>query len=284
MNCNEFVKSVADPFFCKRCGKREEDHNLPSTAICTIPSKQEIVVISVVLDRSGSMATMRDATIEGFNEFISGQKALGQALFTLVQFDHEYEIVYDAVPITDVVPRDHHNYLPRGNTALLDAISKALAVTYESIQKLSSKPDKVIFVVITDGQENASSECKSKPALVKTVEDRTKDGWQFLFLGCTLEGIKDAVDVGLQAHSAMYTATAAGMLSNIKSLDASVAAVRRYSGTLNSASLNQAYQSHSSTGTASIAPDNSSSISMAQNPSIAPDNFPMAQNPEPPKK
>ena len=135
----------------------------------------------LILDRSGSMETAWDDTIGGFNAFVNEQKEFGGTL-TLVQFDHEYLVSYDKKLIGDVEPLTRQTFQPRGATALFDAIGKAI----KGVQ--SGTPTVIIF---TDGHENASREY-TKAHIKDLIEQRTKDGWTFVYLGAN----QDAFDVG----------------------------------------------------------------------------------------
>src|SRR5882724_10365063 len=165
--------------------------------------KQGYTHISVVLDRSGSMAECASDTVGGFNRFVSDQKQVpGQATLTLVQFDTEYEIVHDCIDIQKVPPLD---FRPRGNTALLDAFGKAIVTTGEWLGKKAEeeRPEHVVFVVLTDGHENASKEfSKAKVRdLVKQQSDTYK--WQFVFLGANIDSIDEGGQIGVAAAMAM---------------------------------------------------------------------------------
>jgi len=121
--------------------------------------------IGFVLDRSGSMNAMKEEAIGGINAFLESQQKLpGEARLTLVLFDHEYIVTYDGVPIKDVPPLDSHSYVPRGTTALLDAIGRTINTIGERLDKTPEpeRPGKVIVAILTDGLENASQEFKRK--------------------------------------------------------------------------------------------------------------------------
>jgi hypothetical protein len=164
--------------------------------------KQNLAQITVVLDRSGSMGVVRDETIKGFNEFVDGQKfAVGEANLTLVQFDIEnaYEVLFDSRPIKDVPKLTAETYVPRGGTPLNDAVGRAIDALGAKLGGVSEseRPGKVIFVIVTDGQENSSKEYTA--ARVKDMVKHQKENynWQFVFLGANLEAFQGGAQIGM---------------------------------------------------------------------------------------
>ena len=143
--------------------------------------------IAVLLDRSGSMDAVKDETISGFNYFLKEQKAAGDnASLTLVQFDSEStDVVHEAKPVRDVPDLNGDTYQPRGSTPLLDALGQTINSTGRTLAAIpeTNRPDKVVFVVITDGQENASR--KFTPALIsdRIAHHRDVEKWEFIFVG-----------------------------------------------------------------------------------------------------
>jgi hypothetical protein len=162
--------------------------------------------ITVVLDRSGSMGPVVDDTIGGFNRFLQDQQAApGRATLTLVQFDHEYEFVHQGKPVGEVPPLDRNTYGPRGSTALLDAVGRAIQETGARLEAMpeGSRPGKVIFVILTDGMENASREFTRDRINQMISHQREVYSWDFLFLGANQNAIHAGAQIGIAAHAAM---------------------------------------------------------------------------------
>jgi len=140
-----------------------------------------------LLDRSGSMEICRDDTIGGFNSFVSDQKTIGGRM-TLVQFDHEIQEVYTDMTLDKIDPLTARTYSPRGSTALLDAIGK-------TIKKHTDKTG-VVFIIQTDGQENGST-TYTRAHVKDLVEQKTADGWVFMYLGANQDAFTEAGGLGL---------------------------------------------------------------------------------------
>jgi UDP-glucose 4-epimerase len=152
--------------------------------------------IVVVLDRSGSMGSIAQPTVDGLNSFINEQKAAeGDAFMTLVQFDNEYQIDYKSKSIKEVENLiNGETYVPRSTTALLDSIGK-------TINELKTDRD-VVFVIITDGAENASHEF-TRDQIFKMIENQTKKGWKFLFLGANQDSIAAGSSLGISSANSV---------------------------------------------------------------------------------
>lgn len=163
--------------------------------------RKDLTEIVLVIDRSGSMNSCQDDAEGGINTFIKEQKeCVGEANLTLVQFDTEYEVVHNGTPIKDVGKYMLH---PRGMTALFDATGRAINTVGERLQKMNEqdRPGCVIVVIVTDGQENASTEFKKSQ--IKEMIERQKNvyNWQFTFLGADADAFTEAVDMGINAQS-----------------------------------------------------------------------------------
>jgi Mg-chelatase subunit ChlD len=165
--------------------------------------------IAVLLDRSGSMADIKDETISGFNCFLEKQKAAGDnATLTLVQFDTEgTDVVHESKPILEVPDLNHQTFQPRGGTPLLDALGQTIDSTGRALAAIpaANRPDKVVFVVITDGQENSSRHHTKTSVKEKIDHQSSKYNWQFVYLGANQDAFHEAGAVGItMANAANY--------------------------------------------------------------------------------
>jgi hypothetical protein len=140
-----------------------------------------------LLDVSGSMESCWDDTIGGFNSFLADQKATGGTL-TLIQFDHEYRVTCERTAIDDVTPLTRETYKPRGSTALMDAIGRLI-----KDWKGTSHPS---VVILTDGLENSSHKF-TKAHIKDLIEQKTKDGWTFAYLGANQDAFAEAGSIGI---------------------------------------------------------------------------------------
>jgi uncharacterized protein YegL len=174
--------------------------------------RDDLTDITIVLDRSGSMSSIRGDTIGGFNTFVKDQAAQpGACRVTLVQFDDQYEPNYTAVDAREVVPLNEDTYQPRGSTALNDAFGRAIVSTGARLRAMAEKdrPAKVIFVVITDGAENASKEY-SKAKVRQLVEQQERDyKWNFVYIGAGIDAMSEGGQYGAAAAST-YNVSASG--------------------------------------------------------------------------
>lgn len=186
--------------------------------------------ITIVLDRSGSMASVQDDTIGGFNTFLSEQQSVdGEANLSLVQFDDQYEVVYDGRPIKSADKLTPATFQPRGMTALLDAIGRTINSVGTRLGALdeSERPDKVVMVIMTDGFENASKEFDNIK-IAEMIRTQTNDyNWQFLFVGANQDAVLSAKSMGIAAsHSMSYAANAVGTQDVYTSLSANIKSYR----------------------------------------------------------
>jgi len=146
--------------------------------------------IVFVLDRSGSMDVMVKEAIGGFNAFVDDQKkSPGEAVMTLVQFDNEYQVVFRDVPVKDVKPLDDKTYVPRGTTALYDAVGKTITELGVKLAAMpeSERPEQVILVILTDGLENASREYQLDQLKGMIANQEQVYSWKFLYLAAGME-------------------------------------------------------------------------------------------------
>jgi Mg-chelatase subunit ChlD len=178
-------------------------------------ANQEKSLIVMVLDRSGSMGSIRHDTIGGINTFWEDQKKVpGKCFVTLVQFDTEYEVVFQNQPLQTVRPMDEQSFVPRGSTALFDAIAKTINSTVAELAGMDEqdKPGKIFFVTITDGEENASREYVDREKIFEMItHHREALGWQFIYLGANQDAMKSGVSLGYTSGSSMtYACTSGG--------------------------------------------------------------------------
>jgi uncharacterized protein YegL len=177
-------------------------------------ARKGLTEIVMVIDRSGSMASIKDDAIGGLNTFIEAQqKVKGEANLTAVLFDDEYILYHDAVDIKKVELFNEETYVPRSMTALLDAIGKTANDVGERLRKTNEKdrPEKVLFVILTDGFENASREF-TKPQIVEMIDhQREKYNWEFAFLAANQDAIQEGGGYGISKGSCLtFTHNAAG--------------------------------------------------------------------------
>jgi len=161
--------------------------------------KKDLCELVVILDESGSMENVTNDTIGGFNVFLeTHQKMPGEARLTLVKFDTKYEIVHNGVDVRSAKPLDKTTYSPGGCTALLDAVGRAIDEVGKRFDAASEeeKPGKVIFLIITDGEENSSVEYKLNQIKEKTTKRQDVDKWEFIFMGANQDAWAEAGKMG----------------------------------------------------------------------------------------
>ncbi len=193
--------------------------------------KQNNSDITVVLDRSGSMECLTSEVIGAFNTFVDEQKQVeGEATFTLVQFDDHYEVNYDAINIQDAKHLDETTYVPRGMTALFDAVGKAIISAGKRFSAMdeSDRPEKIIFLIQTDGEENASKKFSLDEVKSMIKEQQEKYSWEFVFLGSNIDAVGVATDIGIREGRAMkYANNPQGTREVFCSLSSNLASYRR---------------------------------------------------------
>ena len=155
--------------------------------------------ILFIVDRSGSMSSLRDSVIEGFNGFVASQKELTDSCeVTFCQFDHEFETVFADRPIKDVPELTTHTYIPRGNTALYDAIVRGI----NEFTPRCCPMDQILVIIQTDGMNNASREARINN-VKELISKKQEEGWLFTFLGANLDAILEAGNMGISQDHAM---------------------------------------------------------------------------------
>jgi Mg-chelatase subunit ChlD len=185
--------------------------------------------VTIVLDRSGSMEAIRSDVVGAFNAFVHDQQQLpGECRLTLVQFDDEYEVVFRVRAIADVPDLTHDSFVPRGSTALLDAIGRTIRELDKRLADAGA-PDgaaRVLVAILTDGLENASTDFK-RDDVFRMIKERTDRGWAFLFLAANQDAIMEGGLIGIgAAQSLNFMATATGVHDGTQSLSDALAEFR----------------------------------------------------------
>lgn len=179
--------------------------------------KKGLTEIICILDRSGSMSSIIRDSIGGFNSFLKSQKEQpGEAKVSIVFFDHEYNLFENAIDINKIKDLNSKTYVPRGNTALLDAIGTTINTIGERIQneKEEDRPEKVLVAILTDGEENSSTKF-TKEIITKMIEhQKSHYKWDFVFLAANQDAIQAGAGIGINANSCFnYQANAVGTRS-----------------------------------------------------------------------
>jgi len=191
--------------------------------------KDNFTRIAIVLDRSGSMESCKESTVAGFNEFMRRQRELpGEATIKLVQFDDQYETVFD-VNLKSCPELTQNTFVPRGSTALFDAQGITIVELGRELAALpeQERPSKVIVVTLTDGLENASKRYNLQQIGEMIREQRDKYSWDFVFLGANQDAIATAEAMSIPLPSAMsYSASKAGIAATMAAVSHYVGAAR----------------------------------------------------------
>lgn len=186
--------------------------------------------IVCIIDRSGSMHPFIQSTIDGYRGFLDEQKALpGEALFKLVLFNSVVD-GYPSVPLQEAQPLTVVTYAPTGSTALFDAMGVTITEVGEALSRMpeSERPGKVIFAIITDGEENASQIYRDRKQVADMIEHQQEVyGWQFIFLGANMDAIAEAVAFNIPAaNAAVYDASAEGVSQSYTTTNSVVSRMR----------------------------------------------------------
>lgn len=175
--------------------------------------KKNLTEMVFILDKSGSMYGLEKDTIGGFNSMINDQKKVdGDAYVTTILFSSSSRILHDRVKIADIKDMTDKDYIVGGNTALIDAIGDGVK-HIENIHKYARNedvPERTIFVITTDGQENSSRKYSSDE-IKKLIEEKKKIGWEFLFIGANIDAVETAAHFGINKDRAVnYRADSVG--------------------------------------------------------------------------
>lgn len=192
--------------------------------------KKQLTEIIFILDRSGSMCGLEADTIGGFNSLIAKQKKEdGEALISTILFDDCTEVLHDRVPLNRIKPMTEEDYYVRGCTALMDALGKAIKHinTIHKYARVEDRPNKTIFIITTDGKENASRQYSSERVKKMVEERKSKYGWEFLFLGANIDAVETAGHFGISKDRAVnYHSDAEGTALNYEVLSDAICSVR----------------------------------------------------------
>ena len=191
--------------------------------------KNNLTEIVFILDRSGSMGGLENDTIGGFNSLLKTQKAAtGRAYVSTVLFDHESIVLHDRLPIDRVPEMTCRDYTVRGCTALLDAVGDAIhhIKNIHKYARRSDVPQRTLFVITTDGMENASRRYSSDD-VKRMIEEQKKQGWEFLFIGANIDAIDTARRYGISEDRAVnYHADSQGTAVVFQAVNEAVGSVR----------------------------------------------------------
>lgn len=192
--------------------------------------KKNLTELVFILDRSGSMEGLEGDTIGSFNSMLNKQKkAPGEAFVSTILFDDRTEVLHDRVKIGEVQPITDREYYVRGCTALLDAIGGAIhhIGNIHKYARPEDVPEHTLFVITTDGMENASRRYSAQRVKEMIQRQKEKYGWEFLFLGANIDAVETAGSLGIDPDRAVnYHCDSAGTRLNYEVVSDAVAAVR----------------------------------------------------------
>ena len=192
--------------------------------------KKSLTELVFIIDRSGSMGGLESDTIGGFNAMLKEQQAVDEeAVVTTVLFDDKYELLHDRLDIRSVAPLTDKDYTVGGSTALLDALGRTIH-KIRAVQKHTAenyRAEKVLFVIITDGLENASREYSAEHIKTRIERQKQKYGWEFVFFGANMDAVMEAGKLGITADRAQsYFADEIGISAAYTAMSAFSSAYR----------------------------------------------------------
>lgn len=206
--------------------------------------EERTILINFVLDKSGSMDAICDSTISGFNEFLGDQRLeRGDARMTLTLFDTVAHTVATAIPVDEMIDLSHRTYRPGGMTGLFDAIGHTMRITDDYVA--THHPDQVLFVIMTDGHENASREFTGSQILDMIDLHKRRMGYEFIYLGANQDSMQAAAAIGIRGgRSADWAANPHDARIAMKRVSRNVKAYRRDGGQLmdNDVFFSQAFE------------------------------------------
>lgn len=193
--------------------------------------RENLTELVFILDRSGSMSGLESDTIGGFNSLIGKQKKeAGEAIVSTVLFDDACDVIHDRIKIKDVPKLTEKEYYVRGCTALLDAVGGAIhhIGNIHKYAREEDRPGKTLFVITTDGLENASTKYSIDKVKKMIERQKKKHNWEFLFLGANIDAIKAAEGMGIDRdRAANFHSDAKGTALNYRVLEKAVSCARR---------------------------------------------------------
>ena len=192
--------------------------------------KKGLTELIFILDRSGSMSGLGSDTIGGYNAMLEKQKKEpGEAVITTVLFDDKYELLHDRINIRGIEPITEKEYYVRGTTALLDAVGRTISkiVNVQKHTVEDERAENVMFVITTDGMENASREYSYEKIRRMIEHQKSKYGWEFIFLGANIDAVDTAERFGIgQDRAVNYNADSEGTLLNYEVISETVSYLR----------------------------------------------------------
>ena len=192
--------------------------------------KKGLTELVFILDKSGSMGGLEKDTIGGYNSMLEKQKAVpGECLITTVLFDNHYELLHDRIDIRAGSPITEKEYAVGGSTALLDAIGRTIHKIGNAQMNTADdyRAEKVMFVIITDGEENSSREYSAEKVKAQIQRQKEKYDWEFIFLGANIDAVETAGRFGIAPDRAQnYHADSEGTALNFRVMSDAVATFR----------------------------------------------------------
>ena len=192
---------------------------------------KNLTEVVFIIDRSGSMGGLEKDTIGGFNGMLEQQKKNeGDVLVSTVLFDDEREVIHDRVSLTEIKHMTDEQYYVRGCTALLDAFGFAIDHINKVQKKMpeSDRPEKTMFIIITDGQENASRHYSAARIREMVTKKKEKKGWEFIFIGANMDAITAAGEIGICPERAVnYCCDARGTRAGYSGMNQAITRFRK---------------------------------------------------------
>lgn len=188
--------------------------------------KTGMLEVVFILDRSGSMGGKEEDTIGGFNSMLEKQQETSDnIIWTTVLFDNRYEVIHDRVPVQKVSPLTEEEYYVRGSTALLDAVGRTIhrIARHHAYAKAGEAPEKTLFVITTDGRENASCEYSLHEVRQMIEEQQDAFGWEFIFLGSNIDAVREGGRIGIRTNRCVdFLDDSEGMQKSYEALESAM--------------------------------------------------------------